>query len=283
MSTPECRPTREAVAYERRRRELGRAGGGAFVAGSSARQTYDFLRTRLAGLAPGDVLVEADLMRSLAASRGAVRSALQRLADEGLVSRKTKLGTRVERFVQLPFSHLLPDKDKPTFDMTVAVKTSIVPAPSFLQEVLGVSPDSSVAMVDGQMFYGALPIGLSVGYVPLTVEELARGAELERSTLGTIDFIEKRLGAQLQFSRATLGALVCDDETAARLSVAPGSPMMWLEQVLVDVDGNDRGLYHARYRADRVGFSGHMQRQHGDASPWSTDLFDHGATGGQPA
>jgi GntR family transcriptional regulator len=276
VTAREDKTLRGAVAFQRRRRELLRANQRASLVNSSVRQTYDLVRTQLSTLAPGNALVEADLMRSLAASRGAVRGALQRLADEGLVSRKTKVGTRVERFVHLPFSYLLPDEDKPTLDMTVTTTTSVVAAPDFLQEIFGLEPQSSVAVIDGQAFYGSTPIGLSVGYVPLTAAQAAHADRWTSSTVGTIDFIEQHLGIALESSRATLGVLVCDAETARRLVVADGAPMMWLKQIFVDVDGNDRGLLHAWYRADRVGFSGRMQRRCSDppAAPWSAEVLD---------
>jgi hypothetical protein len=55
--------------------------------------------------------------------------------------------------------------------------------------------------------------------------------------------------------------LACDAETAERLNVPFGSNMLWLEQIFVDVDGRERAILHARYRGDRVVFSGDMQRR----------------------
>jgi GntR family transcriptional regulator len=271
MSNRDDRLRRAAVVYQRRRRELRWSPDQpASLPVSTLRQTYDMVRTQLSALGPGNTLVEADLMRSLAASRGSVRAALQRLAAEGLVSRKTKVGTRVERFVHLPFSYLLPDEDKVDLDVSMKITTSVVTAPHFLQNMFGLEASLSVAMIDGVMSHGTEPIGVSVGYVPLTPEEAKLAERWQRSTLGTIDFIEQQLGVQLGFSRASLGALACDAETSQRLAVAEGAHMLWLEQVFVDEAGDDRGLLHAHYRADRVGFSGFMQRRPDvSRAPWA--------------
>jgi GntR family transcriptional regulator len=244
-------------AYERRRRQHAIP-----LATSSIRRTYDLLRSQLPMLDPGDLLVEADLVRSLSSSRGAVRAALQLLADEGLVTRKTKVGTRVERTIHLPFTVLIPDVDKGAlYGMSAQVQTSIIAAPEFLQDLFKLDSGSSVAMIEGQMFYGPDPIGLSVSYVPLTVAQADRAEVLSRSTLGVIDFVEQRLDLPLQASRARLGALACDAETASKLTITNGSPMLWLEQIFVDADGRERAILHARYRGDRVAFSGDMQRR----------------------
>jgi DNA-binding GntR family transcriptional regulator len=116
-------------------------------------------------------------------------------------------------------------------------------------------------MIEAQLSYGGDPIGLSISYVPLTPPQAEQGALLARSTLGVIDFVERKLDVPLDASHARLGTLACDAETAERLGVPFGSHMLWLEQVFVDVDGRERAILHARYRGDRVVFSGDMQRR----------------------
>jgi DNA-binding GntR family transcriptional regulator len=55
-------------------------------------------RIRKGRLVPGQRLVEADIMRELAASRGRVREALQRLSTEGLVTIEEFRGASVTHF-----------------------------------------------------------------------------------------------------------------------------------------------------------------------------------------
>jgi DNA-binding GntR family transcriptional regulator len=66
----------------------------------SVRAVVEWLRERIrrGRFAPGQRLVEADIMREVAASRGRVREALQRLATEGLVTIEEFRGASVKHF-----------------------------------------------------------------------------------------------------------------------------------------------------------------------------------------
>lgn len=68
--------------------------------GVSVREVVEWLRERIrrGRFAPGQRLVEADIMREVAASRGRVREALQRLATEGLVTIEEFRGASVKHF-----------------------------------------------------------------------------------------------------------------------------------------------------------------------------------------
>jgi DNA-binding GntR family transcriptional regulator len=64
---------------------------------SLSRQAYERLRDQIVTLerAPGSLLDEADLMKSLGLGRTPIREALQRLACEGLVIIRPRRGTYV--------------------------------------------------------------------------------------------------------------------------------------------------------------------------------------------
>jgi DNA-binding GntR family transcriptional regulator len=66
----------------------------------SVREVVDWMRERIrrGRFAPGQRLVEADIMREVAASRSRVREALQRLATEGLVTIEEFRGASVKHF-----------------------------------------------------------------------------------------------------------------------------------------------------------------------------------------
>jgi len=66
---------------------------------SSTPETYERLRAAIlsGSLEPNERLVEADLVRSLEASRGAVRGAIARLDHEGLVVHERNRGAKVRR------------------------------------------------------------------------------------------------------------------------------------------------------------------------------------------
>src|ERR1022692_2446265 len=63
----------------------------------SSLRVYGLIKSaiRIGLLGPEEKLLEPDLVRTYAASRGAVREALGQLADEGLVTREPRHGTVV--------------------------------------------------------------------------------------------------------------------------------------------------------------------------------------------
>jgi GntR family transcriptional regulator len=234
-------------------------------ANRSIARVYDLVRTYLPRLESGDVLSEAELMESMSSSRNTVRAALQLLTHDGLLTRKSRLGTRARKSLQLPLDVLLPDCDQPAVGMSAEVETHVGIAPSFIQELFGLPQDAAVAITSGLLYAGRQRIGVNAGYVPLTSSEATRARELRSNREGIIDFLEHSLGVHVVGSHSRIGALACDAETAERLGIAQGSPLLWLEMIFVDEDGRDRGLLHARYRADVVDFSGIMQRYAPDA------------------
>src|SRR5262249_31794358 len=83
------------VAADRAGRR-GVAAGPRMSVGEST-DAYEWLRSAIVGgrLQPNERLVEADLTRATGASRSAVRTALVRLAQEGLVEHERNRGARV--------------------------------------------------------------------------------------------------------------------------------------------------------------------------------------------
>ena len=254
LEDPRQRMRRE---YERRR---SAAQNATEAKNRSIARVYDLVRANLPALEPGEMLSEADLVRSTSSSRNAVRGALQLLTQDGFLTRKTKTGTRTGNLVQVPFAFLVPDEEKPALGMSGVTRTRVVPAPPFVQEMFDLPAGAAVARIRGFLYFHGERVGVNSGYVPLSGDEAARADELTVNEAGIIDFLERSLGVALGGSHARVGALGCDEETAELLGVAVGAPMLWLEQVFVDVTGRKRGLLHVRYRGDAVEFSGDMRR-----------------------
>ena len=78
---------------------------------TSSRRAHDLLRSGIRmGLMPRDALLaEHELVEQLATSRNAVREALQLLANEQLVERSPRTGTRlIGSIMELPIDQFLP-------------------------------------------------------------------------------------------------------------------------------------------------------------------------------
>ena len=75
-----------------------------------------------------------------------------------------------------------------------------------------------------------------------------------------ISILERQLGIRIGPSRTTVGAVTADEETADLIGVDVGAPLIWLEDVLEDQDGQPRALSQFRLRGDRVAVSAKARR-----------------------
>jgi GntR family transcriptional regulator len=240
------------LAFQRHRTTPSRAN-------NSLQRTYDLLRSHLHGLEPGRPLVEAELVRALSSSRNTVRAALQLLAEEGLVLRKTKVGTMALGSTLLPLNDLLTDEDHiTTYRIHSGIETSIIEVPEMVRAWLALEPGSSVAVIDAVIYLGEAPIGTSVGYVGLTPEQAERFPDQNRDM---ITFLEESLEVALGDAETRMATVSCDAETAGRLGIHEGAAMLWLEDLIRDVDGRPRAIKQTRYRGDRVAFSAVARRR----------------------
>lgn len=258
-------PAAEAV-YRRRlsnRALYQQIHGPPVRANSSLRRTYDLLRSCLHhSFEPGCHLVESELVDSLSSSRNTVRSALQRLAQEGLVTRGPKVGTTVRGSTILPFTDLLTTRDKElAYRMhDEGLETSIIPAPGLVRKWLHLPPGSSVAVMERLVYQDGTPVGLSIAYVGLTAEHVEQLGG--RQPPDVISFLENDLNVRLGRCETTVAAVGCDAETASQLGIPEGSPMLWLEDFMSDEDGHPRAICQLRYRGDRLAFGGTASRPH---------------------
>jgi GntR family transcriptional regulator len=251
IGKPLTRSLDHRVAYQRRRTMPDHSN-------RSLQRTYDLLRSHLHSIEPGGLLVEADLVRSLSSSRNAVRAALQLLAAEGLVARKTKVGTTSHGATFLPLNDILSDRQKSTtYGIHTGIATSIILVPELVRSRLRLEAGSSVAVIDGLIYAEGEPIGTSVGYVGLTASEAAR---FPNQNLGTVSFLEESLQVELGDCETCMATATCDAETAHRLSIEEGATMLWLEDLIRDTDGRPRAIKQARFRGDRVAFSAVARR-----------------------
>jgi GntR family transcriptional regulator len=223
------------------------------------RRTYDLLRAELPSMPPDKLLVEEELIGSLSASRNTVRIVLQLLAAQGLVKRGPKVGTTVESLVLLPIAELTTMSDVRAGSMETRVLESLViPAPALIRERLELEMGAPVAVIEGLLVDGTVPMASSVSYVALPAGYVDN---LGRESPEVVRILENELDVRLGDSDVLLAAVECDAQTAALLGVRVGSPIMWLEDLLRDDQGTPRALSQVRYRADRVTFSGRARRR----------------------
>jgi GntR family transcriptional regulator len=239
-------------------------------ANNSVRRTYDLLRSSLPSMGPDARLVENELVESLSASRNTIRSVLQILAQEGLVTRRQKLGTTVTGPMVLPVDELMTVPEflagRPARTSGKIIDTAVIPAPKVIRDRLCLSDDALVLVLESVLMLDATPVALSLSYVGLPPEP---GEALNAECPDAVAFLEQHLEVCVGASSTTLGALLCDEQSAALLGISEGDAILWCEDVLYDIDGEPRALNQIKFRGDRVTMTATAHRR-GAIAPTAT-------------
>jgi GntR family transcriptional regulator len=242
-------PVRPEVIYQRQRQTPDRLN-------NSLRRAYDLLRSTLV-TSDGDMfLVEGELTDALSASRNTVRAVLRRLAREGLVTRGPKNGTRAAGSLLLRIDELSPlaqfGDGSSARVKARTLECRALDCPPLVRERLRLPARSRLLMTEALVLQDDVPLGLSVSYIALAEEEPA-GFDVEEPDV--ILILERQLGIRVKGSRTTIAAVAADEQTAELIGVEVGAPMIWLEDIIEDEDGQPRALSQLRLRSDRIAFS----------------------------
>jgi GntR family transcriptional regulator len=224
-------------------------GGSARGRQTWTRRVHDLLRSEIRNgtLPQGALLVEDRLMQNLAASRTSVREALQQLVTSGLVTRVPRGGTRVvDRITQLPLTDILPSEFGGDFRIVV-IDRRVVPATTMIRDRLGID-DDQVGFVEHFFLTGEEPVGVRAVYHRTSITQPAGWLRCPSLGEGFAVVFGRPLGAV----RSSIDAVPADPKTAELLGIEEGSPVLLLEQCLIDVDGVCQEFTFTRYRANRV-------------------------------
>jgi GntR family transcriptional regulator len=223
-----------------------------FVKQNQSRRVYTLMRTaiRKGIIARGSNLDESTLMSQFAATRGAVREALVRLAQDGLVHRSPGAGTRVAEFSEGIEIGRRQGSTRP-FEIETLF-SGLVPGSPVIRDQLQLPDGSAVRAAeyllrsDGNPFcvetiYWAPDIAPRVPFVATS------GDDLPSSFL-------RHFGVALGRSTTAVDAIVGDESTTAILGVANRSPLLLSEKLLYGTDGVARELQYIHYAAGRSYF-----------------------------
>lgn len=194
--------------------------------------------------------MEQELTDALSASRSTVRAVLQQLAREGLVTREPKNGTWATGPLVLPINQLSPIGAR-------ALECRSLGSPPMVRDRLRLPPDWTVLMIESLVMQDELRLGLSVSYIALS-EQQSPNVDMDEPDV--ILILERQLGIRIGGSATTVGALAADEQTAELVGVEVGAPLIFLEDVIEDEDGQPRALSQLRLRGDRVTFSANAYR-----------------------
>jgi GntR family transcriptional regulator len=225
------------------------------------RRAYEELRSsiRAGSVGPESQLGELLLGEQLGVSRNSIRAALQMLAVEGLVVRKTKTGTRpAQRIVEIPVGEVLPRDTGEYPSLTVhELGHAVVRPPDTVRARLDM-PDNPVLEVRQVSVWQGEPLYVRTGYLPLREDPqviLARMAELHAELRSFAESFAYLFGAPAGRWECAVEAVPAEDTTAGLLDVAVGRPVLLRELVMRDALGAVCEVSYTHFRGDRVALS----------------------------
>jgi GntR family transcriptional regulator, histidine utilization repressor len=188
---------------------------------------------------PGSAIPgEEDLAQSYGAARATVNRAMRELAEDGLIERRRKSGSRVRmsplrqaRF-DIPLVQREIEEQGGTYSYAL-VASGVVAAPDWLRARLGLTEGAEARHLICLHLADGAPYQHEDRWINLGLLPQARDADF--SATGPTEW----LIATLPFSEATISLSACaaDDGLAAHFSCAPGTPLMqaerwtrWLDQ-----------------------------------------------------
>jgi GntR family transcriptional regulator len=225
------------------------------------RRAYEQLRSsiRVGSVGPESQLGELWLGEQLGVSRNSIRAALQMLAVEGLVVRRTKTGTRPsQRIVEIPVGEVLP-RDSGEYPAITVLQLghAVVHPPETVRARLGI-PDQPVLEVEQVAVWQGEPLYVRTGYLPLREDAdaiVARMQELHADLQSFADSFRHLFGRPSGRWECAVEAVPAAGHTAELLGLAPGRPVLLRELVMHDDLGAVREVSFTHFRGDRVALS----------------------------
>ncbi|MDJ1009675.1 MAG: GntR family transcriptional regulator [Paracoccaceae bacterium] len=244
--------------------------------GGKARRVYLLLRDDISSgrYAEGDFLPgENRLAETLNVSRITVRRALEALAADGWIEKKTGAGSLVLSpqgqgdKIAADFATLIPQLvafDKKTTARLLSF--SYAKPAKIVAEALGLGSDARVQTAVRVRLSNGEPFSYLTTHVP---EDIARNYdEADLATQPLFRLLE-RSGVQVEGADQSVSATLAGPDVADALDVAVGSPLLWIDRLVRDSSG--RGVEHlsALYRPDRFRLDMSMTRTGaGEARHW---------------
>jgi GntR family transcriptional regulator len=193
---------------------------------------------------------EMALCETYKVSRVSVRRALKMLETEGLVVRRHGVGTFAASTggASAPRIGGLID-NLITLGLETTAKLLVFEAdavlPGFASAALNMQPESRGTHIERLRFYKGKPLSLTNIYLPSRLSALIRRADIDDRPV--IRILEAA-GLRAMTAEQTISAVVADADTANKLRVGVGSPLIRMQKTVFDRDGvafeYQRGLYN---------------------------------------
>jgi GntR family transcriptional regulator len=207
---------------------------------------------------------EPQLAAELGVSRGTVRKALAALIAEGALVQVRGKGTFVTSTVFEPaiaqkltsLSEDFAAQGVPLHTRVVSADLAVPPPP--VAALLQVPAGASILELIRVRSTAEGPVALLANYVRT---DRAPGIESVDFTTATLfGTLADRYRLHIASGRRTFSATAADAETADRLEVAPGAPLLYLEQVTYLADGSPIEYSDVWIRSDRMPVTSRLTR-----------------------
>lgn len=233
---------------------------------SSGRHVYEVLRMRIRSGAvnPDELLVDTTLVRSLNATRHAVRHALQSLAEEGLLQRSPRFGTRLSaRIANVPlFGELHPqhgdeaDPNLPSGQLVVRpIQRAIVASTEVVAAKLGLPTGTRVAALEQELYVDGEAVGVrSIYFTPDPDAEhvVACADSGDHDPVTFEEFFVRVYGAAPARSKVTVEAVPSISPDHDILGLTAGSPILLRTMHNFDRAGRPLAISFTHTRGDRI-------------------------------
>jgi GntR family transcriptional regulator len=210
---------------------------------------------------------ELELAQQFGVSRVTVRTALDRLAEEGLILRQRGRGTFVRPVSAPPparaeLSGLLENL------LSMGLKTSVrlidlatIPAPADVADALKLEPGAPVQKAIRVRSLKGEPFSHITTFVP---DSIARAFGRKELTAKPMLALLEEAGVKVSGADQTISARLADHTVAPLLEVELGAPLLAVTRVVYGEKGRPVQLLRGLYRPDRYEYHMHLTRSSGD-------------------
>ena len=241
-------------------------------------QVYIVLRQQIEeGQFEGDKPLpsEHELSQIFKVSRITIRRALDRLKQEGFVSRSRGRGT----FARQPKApQAISANLRGIFEnlMAMGLRTQVkliefdyLPAPPLVAQKLKLSPGARVQRAVRVRYHENVPFSHLTTYLP---EEIGRHCDEREMSDKPLLLLLERAGIRVSSADQSVSAKLADTIVASLLEIETGSPLLWVKRLVFDQNNRPVEYLHALYRPDVYEYQMSMSRVEGERTAlWSPD------------
>ena len=215
--------------------------------------------------APGEQLpTENELIEFFGVSRITIRTAFERLGDQGLVDRIPGRGTFVaQRSFEQPVTRLAGfHEDMASRGLVASTHTlsvQVVPGPSDVASALGAAGEDLVE-IRRLLLADNAPMAVQHGYLPTWVMGSGGFTASDLSNKSLYRIMEERTASRPAAAEGTIEAVRADGARAGLLEVSEGSPLLLVTRLSLDRSRRPVEYVRLWYRADRYRFRVELQR-----------------------